>query len=198
MALKKGTLEVVCGSMFSGKSEELIRRLKRAEIAKKNTLAFKHSLDDRKSIQHLVSHGGMKIKAFAVDKAKFIKDLIPPEIEVIGIDEVQFFTNDIIGVVQDLVNAGKRVIAAGLDLDFRGVPFSCIPGLMAIADTIIKLNAICITCGNNAHFTQRLVDGNPAKHTDPIVMVGAEECYEARCRNCYVIDKIPTWYHEQI
>ncbi len=198
MALKKGTLEVVCGSMFSGKSEELIRRLRRAEIAKKHTLAFKHSLDDRKSIEHLVSHGGMTIKAFAVDRAQFITDLIPEQIEVIGIDEVQFFSNNIIGVIQDLVNSGKRVIAAGLDLDFRGVPFSCIPGLMAIADKVTKLTAICITCGDDAHFSQRLVNGKPAKHSDPIVFVGAEECYEARCRNCWVIDSMPKWYHEQI
>ncbi|MEX0671939.1 MAG: thymidine kinase [Candidatus Babeliales bacterium] len=197
MAHKKGTLEVVCGSMFSGKSEELIRRLKRAEIAKKNTLAFKHSLDDRKSIEHLVSHGGLKINAFAIDKAKMILDLTPPEIEIIGIDEVQFFNNEIISIIQELIHAGKRVIVAGLDLDFRGVPFSCIPGLMAIADTVTKLTAICMSCGKDAHFTQRLVNGTPAKHTDPIVLVGAQECYEARCRNCFVIDKTPLWYHEQ-
>ncbi len=198
MNLKKGQLEVICGSMFSGKSEELIRRLRRAQIAKRNTLAFKHNLDGRKSLEHLVSHNGSKIHAFAVDKATMVTDLIPPEIEVVGIDEIQFFSNDVIGVVQELVDAGKRVICAGLDLDFRGVPFSCIPGLMAIADTVTKFNAICMQCGNDAHFTQRLINGKPAKHTDPLIMVGAQECYEARCRNCFVIDKVPTWYHAQI
>ncbi|KKP35823.1 MAG: Thymidine kinase [candidate division TM6 bacterium GW2011_GWF2_32_72] len=184
----KGSLEVICGSMFSGKSEELIRRLKRSQIAKQNTLAFKHNLDDRKTIEYVISHSGNKIKAFAVDTVKLILDLTPPEIEVIGIDEVQFFSMDIIPVVLKLVSMGKKVIIAGLDLDFRGIPFGPIPALLAIADKITKLNAICVRCGAEAQHTQRLIDGIPAKFHDPIVLVGAEECYEARCRNCYSID----------
>lgn len=198
MSEKRGSLEVVCGSMFSGKSEELIRRLKRAEIARRNVLAFKHSLDDRKSIEYLTAHNGAKIKAFAIEHPRMITDLVHESIEVIGIDEVQFFGNDIIGIVHELIMQGKRVIAAGLDLDFRGVPFGCIPGLLAMADRVTKLTAICIKCGAEAHFTQRLVDGRPAKHSDPLILVGAEECYQARCRDCYAIDEHPAWYATKI
>jgi thymidine kinase len=114
-------------------------------------------------------------------------------IDVIGIDEAQWFDNELITTVCRLVDSGKRVIIAGLDLDFRGVPFGCIPTLLAIADEVTKLRSICMVCGGDAHFTQRLVNGEPAKYNDPVILVGAEECYQARCRNCHSIDKRPTF-----
>lgn len=188
---KKGHLEVVCGSMFSGKSEELIRRLKRAQYAQLRVLAFKHSLDDRSTIEYVVSHNGNKIKAIPTDQPEEIRHLTSDEIDVIGIDEIQFFSEGIIPVICDLIERGKRVIAGGLDLDFKGSPFGPMPKIMAIADSVTKLKAICMLCGCDAHFTQRLVNNQPAKHNDPIVMVGAQEQYQARCRNCHQIDHMP-------
>ena len=195
---KMGFLEVVCGSMFSGKSEELIRRLRRAEIAQQKVLVFKHSLDNRKTIDYIVSHNGNKLKAFALSSATEILELIDDDVSVIGIDEVQFFSNDIVNTIHTLINNGKRVIAAGLDLDFRGVPFGSIPLLMAIADNTTKLKAVCIKCGDNAHFTQRLINDQPAKYNDPVILVGAEEFYQARCRNCFIIDRSPIYNYERI
>ncbi|MEX0940074.1 MAG: thymidine kinase [Candidatus Babeliales bacterium] len=188
---KKGTLEVICGSMFSGKSEELIRRLKRAQLAKKNVLAFKHSLDDRTFIEYVVSHNGNKIKALPIEKAEMILELIPADIEVIGIDEIQFFEQNIINIICNFIEQGKRVIAAGLDLGFNRKPFGAMPLLLSIADHITKLKAICILCGKDAHFTQRLVNNRPAKFEDPTILVGAQEAYQARCRDCHIIDKQP-------
>lgn len=191
---KQGRLEIVCGPMFSGKSEELIRLLRRAQIAKLNVLTCKHSLDNRHMIECVVSHDGKKLEAEAVDNVdKILKLGEMKEIDVVGIDETQWFDNQLVSVVCRLVDAGKRVIIAGLDLDFRGVPFGCMPTLLAIADNITKLQAICSVCGKNAHFTQRLVDGKPAKYTDPVVLVGAQEAYQARCRDCHTIDKRPTF-----
>lgn len=184
-----GRLEVVCGSMFSGKSEELIRRLKRSKIAQQNVVAFKHCFDDRTSIEHVVSHDGSKIKAYPIKNPNEMFPLIPDNVDVIGIDEIQFFDNSVVEIVLSLVDQGKRVVVAGLDMDFRGVPFGPMPALMAFADYVEKLNAVCIKCGLDAHFTQRIVNGAPAKFDDPVVMVGAEECYQARCRQCFVIDK---------
>jgi len=190
----KGSLEVICGTMFSGKSEELIRRLRRARIAKQNIIIFKHSIDDRHESEDVISHDGNKLNAHATDNIATLFELAHQDnIDVIGIDEVQFFTNDIILVICKLVDAGKRVVVAGLDLDFRGIPFGCVPTLMAIADHVTKLHAICTACGKDAHFTQRLVNGKPAKHNDPIILVGAQEAYQARCRGCYTIDKKPVF-----
>lgn len=186
---KRGILEVVCGSMFSGKSEELIRRLKRAEIAKLNVLAFKHSLDNRKATEDVISHNGSKIKAFIISDAKMIISLAASA-DVIGIDEVQFFPNEIIEVILNLIDAQKRIIVAGLDLDFRGIPFGCMPALLAFADKVTKLKAVCIECGDDAHFTQRIINNYPAKFNDPIILVGAQDSYQARCRSCYVIEKL--------
>lgn len=185
----KGILEVVCGSMFSGKTEELIRRLKRAEIAKLNVLAFKHSLDRVRAIEYVMSHSGSKIQAFEVGDPKIILDLVHDKTDIIGIDEVQFFSNEIVEIVFKLVDSGKRVIVAGLDLDFRGSPFGCMPALLAFADSVTKLKAVCVECGNDAQFTQRIVNNLPAKYDDPLILIGAQECYQARCRDCYVIDK---------
>ncbi len=191
-----GRLEVICGSMFSGKSEELIRRLKRAQIAQLQTLIFKHSLDTRKTIEYIHAHNGDKIKAFAVESAEQIRDFIFEQADVIGIDEVQFFKPEIITIILELIDQKKRVIVAGLDLDFRGLPFGCMPSLLAIADTITKLNAVCMSCGNDAYYSQRLVNGQPARYNDPIIVIGAEECYQARCRECFKIDKKPTFLNE--
>lgn len=193
----KGRLEVVCGSMFSGKTEELLRRLRRAEFAKQNVLTIKHSIDKRKNmdIASVVSHQGTARNAFVIggleENIEKIIELANNGVDVVGIDEIQFFPIKIIDVICKLVNNGKRVIVAGLDLDFRGEPFGVVPVLMAVADEVLKFKAICVVCGKDAHHTQRIVNGKPAKYSDPIILVGAEECYEARCRNCFEIDQVP-------
>lgn len=188
----KGKLEVVCGSMFSGKSEELIRRLRRAELAQLKTSVFKHKLDDRMTIEHIHAHSGERLKAIALDNPQDMHLFVTDEVQVVGIDEVQFFPTNIINIILQFVEAGKRVIVAGLDLDFRGMPFGCMPTLMAIADCVTKLNAVCMKCGEDAHYTQRLINGKAARFDDPIIMTGAQEYYQARCRSCYIIDK-PMW-----
>lgn len=180
-----GSLEVICGSMFSGKSEELIRRIKRATIAKQKTLVFKPSIDTRYHQEHIYSHDGNHIKAINISSSEEIFKYIDDSIDVIGIDEVQFLQGDTVSVVLELVKNYKRVICAGLDMDFRGEPFGCVPALLAVADEITKLKAVCIVCGDSAHFTQRLVNGKPARSDDPLIVIGATENYEARCRNCY-------------
>jgi thymidine kinase len=191
-----GRLEVICGSMFSGKTEELIRRLKRADYAKQKVLALKHHLDKRRGATptHLTSHAGNERFAFMVGDNIFgiekILEMATNDIAVIGIDEVQFFSSEIVDVICLLIEQGKRVIVAGLDLDFRGEPFGTMPTLMAIADEVTKLKAICIRCGHDAHYNQRLINGAPAKYDDPVILVGAAECYEARCRDCFVINKL--------
>jgi len=195
--MKKGRLEVVCGSMFSGKTEELMRRLRRAEYAKQNVLTIKHKIDDRRGHAYIASHDGRERLAFEIEQGapsiEKILDLANKNISVVGIDEVQFFPEKIIYIISELVEMGKRVIAAGLDLDFRGEPFGVMPTLLAAADSVLKLKAICVCCGKDAHHTQRIVDGKPAKHSDPIILVGAQECYEARCRDCFSIDKKPSY-----
>lgn len=195
---KCGTLEIICGPMFSGKSEELIRRLRRAKIAQQNVITFKPSIDNRYSIEMVKSHAGSTIEANSIDDISKLAALAKSEeIDVVGIDEVQFFHNDIVRIICELVDAGKRVVVAGLDLDFRGVPFGCMPILLAIADEIQKLQAICSLCGDEAHYSQRLVDDEPASYDDPIILVGAAERYQARCRTCYSIDKKPILHYEQ-
>lgn len=192
---KKGSLEVICGPMFSGKSEELIRRLRRAEVAKQKVITFKHIWDDRHDTEKVRSHNGTTLDAYASGSVNFICLLaLEPDIAVVGIDEVQFYTaNEIIPAICTLVDAGKKVIVAGLNLDFRSMPFDSIPTLLAIADSVTKLSAICTKCNEDAHFSQRLVNGKPAKFDDPIIQIGAEESYQARCRNCYEIDKQPNY-----
>jgi len=191
---KQGSLEIICGPMFSGKSEELIRRLRRAQLAKLNVLTCKHNLDDRQMIECLVSHDGKKLEAKAVENVgDILKFGQQDNVDVIGVDEAHWFDNQLVSVACRLIDAGKQVIIAGLDLDFRGVPFGCLPTLLAIADKVTKLSAICCICGKDAHFTQRLVDGNPAKYNDPVFLAGSQELYQARCRDCHVIDKRPTF-----
>ncbi len=175
-----GWIEVICGSMFSGKTEELIRRLRRAQIARQNVTIFKPNLDDRFSTTHLVSHNSQRIESISVDSATGILTQTK-EADVIGIDEAQFFDRELVSVCQQLADAGKRVIVAGLDQDYRGIPFEPIPELLAVAEFITKTLAICARCGNPANRTQRL-----STNSDRVV-VGAQDIYEARCRMCHTI-----------
>ena len=188
----KGKVEVICGPMFSGKSEELMRRLRRSNIARQKTLIFKPKIDIRYVAQNIVSHDGNQLDAFPIGDVQDILAIVScNKASVVGIDEVQFFSNDIIHIICQLVEDGTRVIVAGLDLDYRGVPFGPVPTLLAIADHITKLQAICNICGNDAHFTQRIVNNKPAQYDDEVVVVGGQEAYQARCRSCHVIDKQP-------
>jgi thymidine kinase len=178
-----GRVEVICGSMFCGKTEELIRRMRRAEIAKQHIQVFKHSLDDRYAgVTKVSSHTGQHFDAQCITKSSDLLPLLAPDTTVIGIDEVQFFDDGILDVVDQLANRDIRVIVAGLDLDFRGEPFGTMPQLMCLAEEVTKLRAICVVCGEPASRTQRLVNGQPAHVNDTVILVGAEESYEARCR----------------
>ncbi len=179
-----GWIEVIVGCMFSGKSEELIRRIKRAIIANQKAIVFKPQIDNRYETDKVVSHNGISIKAVVVNNANEIKG-IAENYDVIGIDEAQFFDNSLINIVEDLANNGKRVIIAGLDQDFRGEPFGIIPHLMAIADSVDKLHAICVVCGAVATKSQRLINDKPASYNDPTILVGSKEVYQPRCRKCY-------------
>lgn len=173
-----GWIEVICGCMFSGKSEELIRRLRRAVIARQKVSVFKPKIDNRYSEDHIVSHSENRIDSMAVSHSK---DILTNSLEshVVGIDEAQFFDNGLIDVCIKLANMGKRVIVAGLDMDYRSKPFEPMPELMAIAEYITKTQAICVICGNPATFTQRTIKDEAQ------VVIGAGDFYEARCRNCY-------------
>ena len=182
---RAGQVELICGSMFSGKTEELIRRVRRAEIARQKVQVFKPSLDDRYGVQHVTSHNGVNLGAVAVENAHEILDLVQPDAEVIAIDEAQFFDPEVASVCNTLAERGLRVIVAGLDMDFRGEPFGPVPMLMAEAEKVSKLRAICVICGREASRTQRLIDGQPAAYDDPVILVGAKEVYQARCRRCY-------------
>ena len=182
-----GYIETVIGPMYSGKSEELIRRLKRAKIAKQNVIVFKPGIDDRYSKDDVVSHSGYAINAVAIQKSSQIYDYIQNDTQVVGIDEVQFFDDEIVDIAIDLANKGIRVIAAGLDMDFKGEPFGPTPRLLAVAEFVDKIQAICSVCGQPATRSQRLIDGKPAKYDEPIIQVGAVESYEARCRKCHVV-----------
>jgi len=177
-----GTIEVVCGSMFSGKTEELMRRLRRATIAKQRTQVFKPAVDMRYAAKAIASHNGLQLNAIPVQTSDEIRQLVDPDAGVIAIDEIQFFDAGIVALCDELAEKGHRVICAGLDMDFRGEPFGPIPQLLAIAEKVDKLQAICMVCGHAASRTQRLIGGKPACYDDPIVLVGASEVYEARCR----------------
>lgn len=177
-----GRTEVICGSMFCGKTEELIRRVRRAIIARQEVQVFKPSIDDRYALQRVTSHSGQNIEAVPVAASRDIIALIHPKTTVIAIDETQFFDNNIVHVVDQLATRGLRVIMAGLDMDFRGEPFGPMPLLMSLAEDVTKLHAICVVCGEEASRTQRLVNGRAARYHDPIILVGAQETYEARCR----------------
>jgi thymidine kinase len=176
--------------MFSGKSEELIRRVRRAVIAKKRVQVFKSHLDDRYAGLHSIStHDGITVEAQPVDSASEIMRLIRPATEVVAVDESQFLDEGIVAVATALANRGVRVILAGTDADFRGEPFGAMPQLMAIAEFVDKLHAICVVCGDEACRNQRLIDGKPAIYESPTIMVGGSETYEARCRKCHEIPR---------
>lgn len=177
-----GLIEVVCGSMFSGKTDELIRRLVRATIARQKVQVFKPAIDVRYAVEKVASHTGSTFDAIPVEKARDILNKVSEDTTVVGLDEAQFFDGEIVDVAQTLSDRGVRVIVAGLDMDFRGEPFGSMPVLMAKAESVLKLHAICMVCGDEASRTQRLVNGKPARYDEPVVIVGASELYEARCR----------------
>jgi thymidine kinase len=186
---RPGWIEVVCGPMFAGKSEELIRRIKRLEYAKKKTLVFKPAIDTRYSAEEVVSHSNLKAKSIAIKESKEILDYVDSSTFAIAVDEVQFLDKEIISIAQKLALRGIRVILAGLDTDFRGEPFPITASLLTIAEDVLKLTAICVVCGAPATKTQRIINGKPALYADPIIKVGASEAYEPRCRHCHQVIK---------
>ncbi len=187
---KFGWIECICGSMFSGKSEELLRRIKRGVIAKQKVLLFKPSIDNRYDENRVSTHNGNSYDSISIEKSSdilnFVKDT---EYDIIGIDEIQFFDNDIVKIINKLADDGIRVIVAGLDMDFKAEPFHPMPEIMAISEMVTKLHAVCNKCGKEASRSQRLINGKPAKYDDPIVVIGASESYEARCRHCHKIER---------
>lgn len=178
-----GWVEVICGSMFSGKSEELIRRCRRAQFAKQKIAVFKPKIDNRYHDTSVVSHNGSSFHAKPISHSIEILHHVEANMDIIAIDEAQFFDEGIVRVVQQLADSGHRVIVAGLDQDFRGEPFGQMPKLLAIAESVTKLQAVCTVCGSPASRTQRLIDGHPASYHDPVILVGAAEAYEPRCRH---------------
>jgi thymidine kinase len=186
-----GWIEVICGSMFSGKTEELIRRLRRAQIAKQKVQVFKPAIDTRFADREVTSHNGVQIEAIPVENAAQVHEMLAPDTTVVAIDEAQFFKDEIVRLCEDLADQGLRVVVAGLDMDFRGEPFGPMPALMARAEQVHKLQAICVECGGPASRTQRLIEGKPAAYGDPVILVGASEVYEARCRGCHEVRQAP-------
>ena len=184
-----GSIEVITGSMFCGKTEELIRRLRRATIAKQKVQVFKPKIDNRYAEEKVTSHAGANFDALPIENANDVFEKLEEDTTVVAIDEAQFFDPEIITVTQQLADSGIRVIAAGLDMDFRGEPFGPMPVLMSKAENVSKLHAICVVCGEEASRTQRLVDGRPARYDDPVVIVGASELYEARCREHHEVPR---------
>lgn len=189
MQAETGRIEVITGSMFSGKTDELIRRLRRAAIARQKIQVFKPGIDVRFSETKVTSHAGSEFEATPVSMSDEIMPLIESNTTVVAVDEAQFFDDGIVDVVQQLADAGLRLLVAGLDTDFRGEPFGPMPTLMAQAERIDKLHAICMTCGKDASRTQRLINGQPANYDDPVVVVGASELYEARCRQHHEVPR---------
>jgi thymidine kinase len=183
----KGSVEVITGSMFCGKTDEMIRRLRRAAIAKQKVQVFKPAIDIRYDEVKVVSHAGTHFDATPVQSSDDIRQLLEPDTNVVAIDEAQFLDNGIVDLVNELADKGLRVIVGGLDLDFRGEPFGSMPVLISQAEHVDKLHAICMVCGKDAARTQRLVNGSPANYHDPVVIVGADEMYEARCRKCHQV-----------
>lgn len=186
---QQGMVEVVCGSMFSGKTEELMRRLKRAQYAKQKIQVFKPVIDQRYSVDHVQSHDANKILSIPVKTAREILERVDDNTRIVGIDEAQFFDEAIVEVAQKLAYRGTRVICAGLDMDFRGQPFGPMPRLLAIAESVTKLSAVCVVCGAPATRSQRMItetlEPNSSENSDSQVLVGSHDYYEARCRFCH-------------
>jgi thymidine kinase len=179
-----GKLEVISGPMFSGKSEELMRRLRRVGYARKSAILFKPAVDDRYSLDEVVSHDGQRMAARVV-KDPFRIPALAAGYDVVGIDEAQFLDAGLVDVCESMAGRGQRVVVAGLDLDYRRLPFGAMPVLLALADETAKLKAVCHACGEPAGYTQRLVDGEPAPFSGETVLIGGTDSYEARCRACY-------------
>jgi len=185
-----GWIEVICGVMFSGKSEELIRRVRRAIIARHKVQVFKSHLDERYAgIYRISSHDGRSVEAVPVDTPEQIARQVADDTQVVAIDEAQFLDASIVALATALANDGRRVIIAGTDTDFRGEPFGAMPQLLAVAEVVDKLHAICVQCGNPASRNQRLIGGRPARYDSPTIMVGSAEAYEARCRSCHSVPR---------
>ncbi len=184
-----GSVEVITGSMFCGKTDELIRRLRRATIAKQKVQVFKPAIDVRYAVEKVTSHAGAQFDDLPVENSQEVLERLEEDSTVIAIDEAQFFDEGIINIASELAEKGLRVIVAGLDTDFRAEPFGPMPALMAKAEKVRKLRAICVLCGGEASRTQRLVNGEPARYDDPIVIVGADELYEARCREHHKVPR---------
>jgi len=184
---KTGWVEVICGVMFSGKTEELIRRIKRAIIAKQKVKVFKPEIDNRYNPLLVNSHSGFTTEAVSIKFSKDILRYLDKEIDVVAIDEVQFFDQDIVSVIEDIAAKGIRVIVTGLDMDFRGEPFGLMPNVLCLAEYVDKLQAICVKCAAPATRTQRLINGQPASYDDPVILVGASDSYEPRCRKCHEV-----------
>ena len=194
---REGWLEVICGCMFAGKTEELIRRINVLSYARKNILVFKPKIDDRYSTTEIASHAGSKVPCIVISEAKEILNHVNYDTDVVAIDEVQFFDEDVVDICEYLADSGLRVMVAGLDKDFRGEPFGVLPDLLTRAEFVTKLTAICAKCGAPATRTQRIINGKPASFNDPIVLVGAKEAYEPRCRHCHEIVEKPIKFENQ-
>lgn len=194
---REGWIEVICGCMFAGKTEELIRRINVLSYARKNILVFKPKIDDRYSTTEIASHAGSKVPCIVISEAKEILDHVNYDTDVVAIDEVQFFDEDVVDICEYLADSGLRVMVAGLDKDFRGEPFGVLPDLLTRAEFVTKLTAVCAKCGAPATRTQRIINGKPASFNDPIVLVGAKEAYEPRCRHCHEIVEKPIRFENQ-
>lgn len=195
---KEGWIEVITGPMFAGKTEELLRRIKRLEYAKKTIAVFKPVIDDRYGDNEVVSHNKNKTKSYNISSPEEIFNFVDKDTDVVAIDEIQFLDEKVIDIIDYLAANGKRVIVSGLDTDFRAEPFSFMPRLLSIAEYVTKLTAVCVKCGAPATKTQRLVNGKPAKYLDPIVLIGASESYEARCRHCHKVYRKPKVYQGKL
>ena len=194
---REGWIEVICGCMFAGKTEELIRRINVLSYARKNILVFKPKIDDRYYTTEIASHAGSKVPCIVISEAKEILDHVNYDTDVVAIDEVQFFDEDVVDICEYLADSGLRVMVAGLDKDFRGEPFGVLPDLLTRAEFVTKLTAVCAKCGAPATRTQRIINGKPASFNDPIVLVGAKEAYEPRCRHCHEIVEKPIKFENQ-
>jgi len=193
---RDGWIEVITGPMFAGKTEELIRRVKRLEYAKQNIIVFKPMIDNRYAENEVVSHNNSRTRSINITKASEMMEYVDDYTEVVAIDEIQFLDEDAVEICEYLAGHGIRVIVSGLDRDFRGEPFSFMPKLLSLAEEVTKLSAICVKCHTPATRTQRIINGKPANYNDPIILVGAKDSYEARCRHCHEVPGRPVTYEK--
>ncbi|MCB9498439.1 MAG: thymidine kinase [Bacillales bacterium] len=191
-----GSIEVICGPMFAGKTEELLRRVRRLEYAKKNVVLFKPQIDDRYDKSYIVSHNQNKALCVALKQADEMLEYVKDDTDCVVIDEFQFLDDNAVDIALHFAKMGKRIIVSGLDKDFRGEPFTNMPRILALADSVTKLSAICVKCGEAATCTQRMVNGKPAPYDNPQILVGASESYEARCATCHEVPGKPDKYEK--